>query len=50
MTTIIAFAVFGLTEGWLARNMFVRTYLMSILVFMSSIAIVKIKKQSDVSC
>jgi len=50
MTTIIAFAVFGLTEGWLARNMFVRTYLMSILVFMSSIAVIKIKKQSDVNC
>ena len=49
MTTIIAFAVFGLTEGWLARNMFVRTYLMSILVFMSSIAIVKMKKPSELS-
>ncbi len=43
MATIIAFAVFGLTEDWLARNPFVRTYLMSILVFMSSIAIVSQK-------
>jgi O-antigen ligase len=38
MVVIIAFAVFGLTESWLSRNAFVRTYLMSILVFMSSIA------------
>ena len=44
MATIIAFAVFGLTEAWLARNPFVRTYLMSILVFMSSIAVVKASK------
>lgn len=41
MATIIAFAVFGLTEAWLSRNPFVRTYLMSILVFMSSIAVIK---------
>jgi O-antigen ligase len=41
MATIIAFAVFGLTEAWTSRNPFVRTYLMSILVFMSSIAIRK---------
>lgn len=45
MATIIAFAVFGLTEGWLARNALLRVYLMSILVFMSSIAIRK-EKQS----
>ena len=50
MTTIIAFAVFGLTEGWLARNMFVRTYLMCILVFMSSIAVIKMKKLSESDC
>jgi len=41
MTAIIAFAVFGLTEGWLARKPFVHTYIMCLLVFMSSIAIVK---------
>ena len=45
MVTVISFAVFGLTEGWLARNMFVRTYLMCILVFMSSIAIIKMGGQ-----
>jgi len=45
MATIIAFAVFGLTEGWLARNMFVRTYLLSILVFMSSIAVIKMRDE-----
>lgn len=39
MAIIISFAVFGLTEGWLARNTLLRVYLMSILVFMSSIAI-----------
>jgi len=44
MTTIIAFAVFGLSEGWLARKAFVYTYLISILVFMSSIAVVKEKQ------
>jgi len=49
MATIIAFAVFGLTEGWLARNPFVRTYLMSILVFMSSIAI-RIEAQKSSLC
>jgi O-antigen ligase len=45
MTTILAFAVFGLTEGWLARNVFVRTYVMCILVFMSSIAVRKAGKE-----
>ncbi|MBL1275800.1 MAG: O-antigen ligase family protein [Ectothiorhodospiraceae bacterium] len=46
MATIISFSIFGLTEGWAARNPFVRTYLMSILVFMSSIAVVKQKQKS----
>lgn len=41
MTTILAFAVFGLTEEWLGRNPLVRTYLMFILVFMTSIAVRK---------
>jgi len=45
MITIIAFAVFGLTESWLSRNPFVRTYLMCILVFMSSISIRKSGKK-----
>lgn len=39
MTTILAFAVFGLSEEWLGRNPLVRTYLMFILVFMTSIAV-----------
>jgi O-antigen ligase len=51
MTSIIAFAVFGLTEGWLARKPFVHTYIMCILVFMSSIAVRKEKnKDNVVSC
>ena len=41
MATIIAFAVFGMTEAWIVRNSFVRIYLMCILVFMSSIAVIK---------
>ena len=48
MVTIIAFAVFGLTESWLSRNAFVRTYLMSILVFMSSIAVVEQQRKTMV--
>jgi len=48
MATVIAFSVFGLTEGWLARNAFTRTYVFFILVFMSSIAIRKIKKTTVV--
>lgn len=47
MATIISFAVFGLTADWLARSPFVRTYLMSILVFMSSIAVIKQTKASS---
>lgn len=43
MTTVLAFAVFGLTESWLSRNPFVRTYLMFILIFMTSIAVRKDK-------
>jgi len=49
MTTIIAFAVFGLTEDWLARNPFIRTYLMSILVFMSSIVVIQSKANEAIS-
>jgi len=48
MTTIIAFAVFGLTEGWLARKPFVLTYVMCIVVFMSSIAVVKLRDKEKV--
>ena len=48
MVTIISFVVFGLTEGWLARSVFVKTYLMCILVFMSSIAIRKSKQAQSI--
>lgn len=46
MITIVAFAVFGLTEAWFARNSFVRTYLMCVLVFMSSISVRKARLSS----
>lgn len=46
MTTIIAFAIFGLTEAWIVRNGFVRTYLMCILVFMSGIGVIHGKESS----
>lgn len=39
MATILCFAVFGLSETWLARNVFVRTYMIALLVFMSSIMV-----------
>lgn len=45
MATIIAFAIFGLTEAWVVRNAFVRMYLICILVFMSSIALISSKKR-----
>jgi len=38
MVSLIAFAVFGLSEGWLARNPFVVAYVMCTLVFMSGLA------------
>lgn len=44
MTTVLAFAVFGLTEGWTSRSPMVQTYLMCILVFMSNIYIIKSQK------
>lgn len=38
ITTIVAFAVFGLSEGWMARNPFVNAYAMFLIVFMSGVA------------
>ncbi len=38
MTSLVAFAVFGISEGWLARNPFVVSYVMCVLVFMSALA------------
>lgn len=34
---LISFAIFGLTEGWLARSPLVTVYLLSLLVFMSAL-------------
>ncbi len=39
ITTIVAFAAFGFSEGWLVRNPFVNDYALFVIVFMSSIAI-----------
>ena len=38
VTTILAFAMFGLSEGWLTRNPFLNTYAMFLVVFMSGTA------------
>lgn len=38
ITTIVAFAAFGFSEGWLVRNPFVNDYSLFVIVFMSSIA------------
>jgi len=38
ITTIVAFAAFGFSEGWLVRNPFVNDYALFVIVFMSSIA------------
>jgi len=37
LTVVVAFAVFGLSEGWLARNPFMNIYAVTLLVFMSSL-------------
>ena len=37
ITVLIAFAVFGLTEGWLTRSVLVRSYLMLLLVFLTAL-------------
>ena len=39
MLAILAFAAFGLSEGWLSRNPMVKSYLVWLAVFMSSVAI-----------
>jgi len=37
VTTILAYAVFGLSEGWLTRNPFINTYAVFLIVFMYGI-------------
>jgi len=39
ITTIVSFAAFGFSEGWLVRNPFVNDYALFVIVFMSSAAI-----------
>ncbi len=39
LLTVVAFAEFGLTEGWTSRNPFVNPYIMYIAVFASSLAV-----------
>lgn len=40
LLTLVAFAEFGLTEGWTSRNPFVNPYIIYIAVFASSLAVV----------
>ncbi len=39
LLTVVAFAEFGLTEGWTSRNPFVNPYIIYIAVFASSLAV-----------
>lgn len=39
LLTVVAFAVFGLTEGWTSRNPFVNPYIIYIAVFASSLVV-----------
>jgi len=45
LIVVVGFAVFGLTEGWLSRSAMVKTYLICLLVFLSSIANSMAKQQ-----
>lgn len=46
LLTVVAFAVFGLTEGWTSRNPFVNPYIIYIAVFASSL-VVFARQQQD---
>jgi len=45
MTTLIAFFVFGLTEGWTSRNPFLNTYALTLMVFISGVYIDRSKEE-----
>jgi O-antigen ligase len=45
LLTVVAFAVFGLTEGWTSRNPFVNPYIIYIAVFAASLAVITRRQQ-----
>jgi len=45
LLTVVAFAEFGLTEGWTSRNPFVNPYIIYIAVFAASLAVLKIERK-----
>ena len=45
--TIVSFAAFGFSEGWLVRNPFVNDYALFVIVFMSSAAISAAKRSAS---
>lgn len=46
LLTVVAFAEFGLTEGWTSRNPFVNPYIMYVAVFASSLAVMAGRRRS----
>jgi len=47
LLTVVAFAEFGLTEGWTSRNPFVNPYIIYIAVFAASLAVANIRHQES---
>jgi len=44
---VVAFAEFGLTEGWTSRNPFVNPYILYLAVFASSLAVAAKRRQES---
>jgi len=47
LLTVVAFAEFGLTEGWTSRNPFVNPYIIYIAVFASSLAVTVARRRDN---
>jgi len=47
LLTVVAFAEFGLTEGWTSRNPFVNPYIIYIAVFAASLAVANTRRQES---
>jgi len=47
LLTVVAFAEFGLTEGWTSRNPFVNPYIIYIAVFAASLAVANSQRQES---
>lgn len=45
LLTVVAFAEFGLTEGWTSRNPFVNPYIIYVAVFAASLAVATTRRQ-----